>query len=60
MTGEGYVPVTQDTAFWGPLHAAPGHMQVRIMSINFQDYYKTLGVEKNASQETIRSAYRKH
>lgn len=29
------------------------------MSVNFQDYYKTLGVDKNASQEAIQRAYRK-
>jgi len=29
------------------------------VSVNFQDYYKTLGVDKNASQEAIQRAYRK-
>ncbi|NVN90414.1 MAG: J domain-containing protein [Desulfuromonadales bacterium] len=29
------------------------------MSVTFQDYYKTLGVDKDASQETIQRAYRK-
>src|SRR6185369_2317233 len=33
--------------------------QVRTMSDNFQDYYKALGVDKNASQEAIQRAYRK-
>lgn len=29
------------------------------MTVEFQDYYKTLGVEKNASKEDIQRAYRK-
>jgi len=34
-------------------------LQVGIMPVNFQDYYKTLGVDKNASREAIQRAYRK-
>ena len=29
------------------------------MAVTYQDYYKTLGVERNASQDEIQSAYRK-
>jgi len=29
------------------------------MANNYQDYYKTLGVEKTASQEEIQRAFRK-
>ena len=29
------------------------------MSVKFQDYYKTLGVDRNATQEEIQRAYRK-
>src|SRR3989442_2471940 len=29
------------------------------MSVEFKDYYRTLGVEKNADEKTIKSAYRR-
>lgn len=35
----------------GPPHAAPSHLRVRIMSIDFQDYYKILGVKKTPAMK---------
>src|SRR3989442_7423508 len=29
------------------------------MSVEFKDYYRTLGVDKNADEKTIKSAYRR-
>src|SRR5256884_7545204 len=33
--------------------------EIRLMSVDYKDYYKILGVDKNASQKDIQKAYRK-
>src|SRR2546422_9656655 len=33
--------------------------EIRLMAVDYKDYYKTLGVDKNASQKDIQKAYRK-
>src|SRR5947208_8035178 len=33
--------------------------EIRHMSVDYKDYYKILGVDKNASQKDIQKAYRK-
>src|SRR5436853_4103333 len=33
--------------------------EIRLMSLDYKDYYKILGVDKNASQKDIQKAYRK-
>src|SRR5437879_10239633 len=33
--------------------------EIRLMSVDYKDYYKILGVDKNANQKDIQKAYRK-
>ena len=39
--------------------AAPAQKLAEEMAVQFRDYYETLGVSKSASDDDIRSAFRK-
>src|SRR5260370_30191663 len=44
---------------WKCLPLSHFFREIRLMSVDYKDYYKILGVDKNASQKDIQKAYRK-